>query len=172
MDDKFMLKNVRLSYPSLFSRPLFNGKEGKYQATFLIPKADEQQVTRLKNFFKEFEATLNFQVAPDKRAMRDGDAMDIEECKGLWVVKTGSTTRPRVINRDKSIIAEDDNIIYAGCYVNATISLWAQNNEYGKRVNANLRTVQFFKDGEAFGFGSIDDSDEFESLDSQESPEF
>ena len=31
---KFKLKNVRLSFPSIFKRSEFNGQEGKFEATF------------------------------------------------------------------------------------------------------------------------------------------
>jgi hypothetical protein len=61
-------------------------------------------------------------------------------------------------------LTEDDNVVYAGCYVNAIITLWVQNNSYGKRVNAQLDGVQFAKDGEPFGAGGID-ADEFDLLD-------
>jgi hypothetical protein len=70
------------------------------------------------------------------------------------------------VDRDRSLITEDDNKLYAGCYVNAIIELWVQDNSYGKRVNANLLGVQFFKDGEPFADGvkaSADDFDVFET---------
>jgi hypothetical protein len=50
---------------------------------------------------------------------------------------------------------------YAGCYVNATIVVWAQDNEHGKRINAQVKAVQFFKDGEAFGAAAVNPDDEF-----------
>jgi hypothetical protein len=56
-----------------------------------------------------------------------------------------------VIDRDKTPLAESDNRPYSGCYVNCIIELWAQNNAYGKRINANLLAVQFYKDGQPFG---------------------
>jgi len=36
MSTKIMLKNVRLSFPSLFKKAVFDGKEGKFEATVLI----------------------------------------------------------------------------------------------------------------------------------------
>jgi len=62
-------------------------------------------------------------------------------------------------------LTENDNRIYAGCYVNAIVVLWAQNNNYGKRINANLLGVQFVADGSPFGDGGtsagVDDFDAF-----------
>ncbi|MDQ9777799.1 DUF2815 family protein, partial [Acinetobacter baumannii] len=42
--------------------------------------------------------------------------------------------------------------------------LWCQDNNYGKRINASLRGVQFLKDGEAFAGGGIASEDDFEDL--------
>jgi hypothetical protein len=59
-----------------------------------------------------------------------------------------------------------DNRPYSGCYVNCIIELWAQNNAYGKRINANLLAVQFYKDGQPFGDAganaSVNDFDAFD----------
>jgi len=33
--------------------------------------------------------------------------------------------------------------------------LWAQNNQYGKRINAQLDGVQFVRDGDPFGDGAV-----------------
>mgnify|MGYP001230954780 CR=1 FL=1 len=54
-------------------------------------------------------------------------------------------------------------------YVNANIELWAQNNAYGKRINATLLVVQFSKDGEPFGEGGSSASvNDFDSVDDDE----
>jgi hypothetical protein len=76
-----------------------------------------------------------------------------------------------VIGRKMEAIGPDDGIVYAGCYVNATIRLWGQDNQYGKRINAQLRAIQFVKKGDAFGDGDIDVMKEFKALDdTDESP--
>jgi hypothetical protein len=46
--------------------------------------------------------------------------------------------------------------------------LWTQNNSYGKRVNANLLGVQFYKDGEPFAAGEIAGDDDFEDFGSDD----
>jgi hypothetical protein len=61
-------------------------------------------------------------------------------------------------------IIESDNKVYAGCVVNATVRLWAQDNNYGKRINAQLRAIQFVKDGAQFGEGAVDVTKEFTAL--------
>lgn len=52
--------------------------------------------------------------------------------------------------------------------MNASIELWAQDNkQFGKRINAQLRGVQFLRDGDAFAAGSPASEDEFEDLGDQ-----
>jgi hypothetical protein len=54
--------------------------------------------------------------------------------------------------------------IYSGAYVNASLDIWAQDNNFGKRINAQLRGVQFLRDGDAFAAGRPAESDEFETV--------
>jgi hypothetical protein len=72
--------------------------------------------------------------------------------------------RPLAINADKSVLTEADGVIYSGCYVNMQIALWAQQNNFGKRVNAQLRGIQFLRDGEAFSGGGVANPDEFDAV--------
>jgi hypothetical protein len=53
---------------------------------------------------------------------------------------------------------------YAGCYVNASVEVWVQDNQWGKRVNCTLRGVQFLRDGDAFGGGAPASADEFDTV--------
>jgi hypothetical protein len=79
-------------------------------------------------------------------------------------VSSRNKTRPLVIDRDKSPLTAQDGRPYAGCFVHASIELWAQDNAYGKRINASLRGVQFFKDGDAFAGGGAASDDEFDDI--------
>lgn len=162
------MQNVRLSFPSLFRFEEFGGEStGKYAATFVLDKKDhadtidkiQKEMARLQ------KEELKGKLPAEKLAMKDGDEMGRPEFEGKMTIKASTKRRPTVINRDKSPIAEEDEVIYAGCYVNAIISLWPQNNQYGKRVNASLEGVQFARDGEPFGAGgvSVDEFDAFET---------
>lgn len=50
---------------------------------------------------------------------------------------------------------------YSGCYVNVSLDVWAQANQYGKRINAKLLAVQFARDGDPFSGGSGFDANDF-----------
>lgn len=165
---KIKLPNVRLSFPSVFQKASFNGNETKYEATFLLNKKEHAEVIqqikdaiaeKVKNDLK------GAKLAPDKICLRDGDLADYEGYDGHMSLKASNSKRPTVVAKDKSPLTEDDNVIYGGCYVNAIVELWAQDNNYGKRINANLLGIQFHKDGEPFGGGGVsikaDDFDDF-----------
>lgn len=164
------LKNVRLSFPSLFRKAVFQGAETKYEGTFLLDKTEhadsiKQINAAIAEMLKEHKAKLS----PDKICFKDGDDIEYEGYAGTMTIKASSGKRPLVIGKDKSPLTEDDNIIYSGCFVNAIVSLWFQDNGFGKRVNASLEAVQFAKDGQPFGDGGSKASvDDFDIIDDDE----
>lgn len=171
---KLKLNNVRLAFPVLFEANTVNG-EGKpaFSASFLIDPADPQvkalnqaidQIAKEK-WGAKADAILNQMRATDKVALHDGDLKsNYDGFPGNLYVSARSTTRPLVIDKDKSPLAESDGKPYAGCFVNASVELWAQDNNYGKRVNASLRGVQFLRDGDAFAGGGAANEDEFDDI--------
>ena len=163
MSEVVKINKARVAYPHLFKKAVFDGQEGKFEITFLIPK-DSKQVVRIKKHIAAIRSDLAYKIPNDKVALKDGDDLGREEWAGHYVLKASTNRRPKVINRDKSPIVEDDGIIYGGCFVNATVDFWVQNNQYGKRVNCNLRAVQFDSDGEPFGMGPVDDEEHFDEL--------
>lgn len=162
---KIQLKNVRLSFPSVFHRAVFEGTEGKYEATFLIDKEDVKTKKVIDDAIAAAIAEAKIKVPSDKRCLKDGDESEYDGYEGNWSLKAANSKRPTVINRDKTPLTEEDEVVYAGCYVNAIVDFWVQNNKYGKRVNANLYGIQFLKDGEPFGMGPVDVTDDFDDLD-------
>lgn len=163
------IRNARLSFPSLFKKASFDGKEGKYEATLLFPKSDTDTYDAIMKAIEECKTSNKIKVGADKICIKDGDDSDYDGYAGHWAVKAGNNKRPTVINRDKTPLVEEDEVVYAGCYVNAIIDMWAQNNQYGKRINANLLGIQFVKDGESFGDGGkTADVDEFDDIEDEE----
>jgi hypothetical protein len=168
---KIILNNVRLSFPSLFRKAVFNGEETKFEATFLIDKAT--QAAKIKEIKAAIDAAIKdglkgAKLPPDKICLKDGDDIDYAGYAGKMSIKASGNKRPIVIDRDKSPLTEDDNKLYAGCYVNASLELWVQNNQYGKRINCNLLGVQFMKDGEPFADGVKGSLDDFEAFADEE----
>jgi hypothetical protein len=111
-------------------------------------------------------------LKPEKVCLRDGDLENWEGYADMLYVSANRREAdgpPRVItNRkdaDKKWItarAGEDNCPYAGCYVNAIVRVWAQDNEHGKRVNASVEAIQFLRDGDSFsGAAPINVDEEF-----------
>ena len=162
---KIILKNVRLSFADLFKKGSFNGEETKYGATFLLNKEEHaDSIADIKAQIAELVKNnlKGAKLAADKLCLRDGDEVEYDGYAGCYSIKCSTKKRPIVIDRDRSPLSEDDNKPYGGCYVNASIDLWVQNNAYGKRVNSTLLAVQFFKDGEPFSDGSTGDINDFD----------
>ena len=166
---KIIIKNARLSFPALFQTEIYGGEStGKYAATLILDKEQNaKEIALIKKAASEMmQEVFKGKIPSDKIALKDGDESGRPEYAGAFTIKATTKKRPTVVDRDKSPLVEEDGKPYSGCYVNAIISLWAQSNSYGKRINANLLGVQFYRDGEAFGAGPIDVSNDFEDYDS------
>lgn len=167
---KVMLKNVRLSFPSLFKTEQYAGEDSeKFAATFLIPKSDTKTVTTIEQACKQalVEKYGEGKVPKGfKMPLMDGDDKEYQGYADHVCIKANTKKRPTLVNRDKTPIVEEDNILYGGCYVNASIDIWVMDNSYGKKVLASLNAIQFVKDGESFGTKS-DGADDFDDLDDE-----
>ena len=143
-----MMKKVRLSFPSVFEHGSFGGNTtGKYEATFLLPKSDEKTYNKIVKAIESLVAEKKTKVPKAKWFIKDGDETDDEHAQGHWIVKTANKNRPTLIDRSRNIITKEDNEIdpmfFGGATVNASISMWYQDNEFGKRVNGNLAGIQY-----------------------------
>lgn len=173
---RLMLKNVRLAFPSLFVPTTVAGEGKPRYSAMLILDPDHPQLAEVKAKMqavaKEKWAAKAVEVykaldKSDKLALHDGDTKaQYDGVAGNFFISAAAqeSARPTVIGADKSPLTERDGKPYAGCYINASIDFWAQDNNYGKRVNAQLRGVQFLRDGDAFAAGRPADSEEFDAV--------
>ena len=168
---RIKMQNVRICFPSLFHTTSFGGEDtGKYDATFVLDKKEHKAaVNEIKAAMNKLtKEKFKGKLPPaDKLCIKDGDDTERPEFEGAFTVKASTKKRPLVLDRDKRPLTEDDGSIYAGCYVNCIITLWAQDNKYGKRINAQLDGVQFCNNGEPLGAGGID-VDEFDEFSSED----
>lgn len=170
---KLQLKNVRAAFVRVFTPEDFNGDGNeKFSMTLLLPK-DHPQIEEIKKGMQEVAkekwgdkaAAVYKQIqVNNKLALADGDTKDTDGFAGNYYISTSSKQRPLVIDADKTPLVEADGRPYSGCYVNAIIELWAQDNNYGKRINAQLKGVQFYRDGDAFSGGGVASADEFDDV--------
>ncbi len=79
-------------------------------------------------------------------------------------LNASNKARPLVLDRDKTPLTAADGKPYSGSYMNVSLEIWAQDNNFGKRINATLKGVQFVGDGDSFGGGAPASPDDFEDL--------
>jgi hypothetical protein len=173
---KVRLKNVRLSFPVLFTpKVIEEGKEPKFSANLMLHNdTDAKQIALIESVIEKV-AKAKWPLGIPKglkkclkdASMKDYDGYDEEH----MYVASNSSRRPVVVDKDLRPLAAEDGKPYAGCFVNCTLRLWASEHpKGGKQVIAELLAVQFVKDGEAFGgkpkikaeeeFTSLEDDDE------------
>jgi hypothetical protein len=174
------LKSVRLSFPRLWVPKAFQeGQPPRFEATFLLDPSNAAHAALIKRVNSEAMriAKLKWPNGIPKGvkpcyglADKDPVKSEYDGYAGMWYIASNNKTRPTVVGRRREPLVEKDGKPYAGCYVNGSITLWAQDNSFGKRINANFRAVQFDRDGEAFGVKPVDAEDEFDELEDGEAP--
>ena len=176
-----LLNNVRLAFPALFEPTSIASTDGKpskprYSAMLIIGP-DHPQLQEIKDAQSAVAKDKWRDKAPtimkglekqDKIALHDGDTKaKYDGFEGSFFISAaspGDKPAPKVVDRDRSPLSAKSGRPYSGCFVNVIVDLWAQDNQYGQRINATLGAVQFFADGDSFGAGRQADTDEFESF--------
>lgn len=168
------LANVRITFPHLFEpKAAEAGQKAKYSASFLMAK-DHPGVAQIKEAIvkaanekwgAKAEGILKELFAANKLCLHDGDGKaSYAGYAGNLFVNASNDARPLVIDGSKAPLTQADGKPYSGSYVNAKISIWAQDNKYGKRVNASLMGVQFARDGERLAGGAVATTDDFAAI--------
>ena len=181
-----LLTDVRASFLDLYERgkPMRDQetgemREGKFKGNFLIDKKRyAKEIKPLLEKVKDEVLTKKYgadrtkwpKYKPDKVYVRDGDLEDWDGYQGMVYVSAGNTDSVQLISRRKNDKGEwieaAKGEIYAGCYVNILIQVWAQDHkDYGKRLNARLKVVQFNRKGDAFSSsGPVDVNEKFAAI--------
>ncbi len=168
------LKNVRLAFPNLFKASAFSAdQKPDFSATLILPKNHPQigdlrkamEAVAAEKWEKKGAEVLRQLVAQDKTCLHDGNTKSsYEGFEDAMFVSARNPAAPLVIDRDRTPLTESSGRPYSGCYVVANVEIWAQDNQYGKRINATLRGVQFYADGDAFSGAAPATEDEFDDL--------
>lgn len=183
---KIKMKGVRLSFPSLAKADVPKGYESaepKYSANFLLDPKDPTHKGYLKQCSEEIKRLIQ-EAWPEGKPPK----MKPIECFGKGEMFTNNTTKkpydgytgmyaivannkkaPLCLDSDKTPLRteEIERKLYAGCYVDAIINFWVQDNKFGEAIRCSLGAVKFRADGEEFGSGGVS-ADEFDDLDDGE----
>lgn len=174
------IENVRLAFPELWQPRQINGGTARYSACFIIdPKSpnvkviNDAMVAAAKEKFGDKAAAVLAKLKAEKRVpLRteervDKDGQVYAGFEGMYSLNASNKVKPLVIDANKSPLSEQDGRPYGGCYVNAVVDIWAQNNpdpKIGRRINCTLLGVQFVRDGDAFGSARVASPDAFDLL--------
>jgi hypothetical protein len=165
-DGTIKIENVRLSYPRLDKPYAGKGGDGNtgtpaYSLTGIMLKDTHRAAKDLvKEVMDGMMAEKKVKALPtDKKFLKDGDASGKEEYEGAFTFNCREASAPVLLDERGKIVQAVDATrkFYAGCYANVLVRPWFQDNQYGKRINANLMVVQFVKDGPQIGEGRISD---------------
>lgn len=181
---------ARLAFPKLAKPESFMGNSDlKYSASFIVEpdsasdKRIEETIIKVakEKWGKDAEKIVSQLKRGNKISYIDGDTKaEVMGFEGNKVMSASTKAEyppalVRTLNGQNVRIdrdSEDVNLFYGGCYVNAIVDCWAQDNQYGKRINFSLAGVQFYADGDAFASGGVQ-ADDFEIVEEPESiPDF
>lgn len=171
------LTDVRLSFPDLFAATQVNGQgEPAFRAQFLVEagsaqhKAIQAEIERVAQakWPKDWKKILTANEGiPQKHCFIDGAKRTYDGYEGMWALSATRQEKkgpPLRYDSKKILLDRDNGVIYAGCYVNASVSFWTQDNQHGKAVRCELLGVQFLRDGDSFGGGQKPNPDDFEDI--------
>jgi len=170
---KVIIRNARLAFPAIFEPKSVAGEEPAFSAALIIPpdhsaiadiNAAIDAVAKEKWGAKATDILKALRAKGDVCLHNGDEKANYDGFEGNMFVSTRSKVRPLIVDRDKSPLTPSDGRPYGGCYVNGTLELWAQDNKFGKRVNAQLKGIQFDHDGDAFSGGAPADPDDFDDL--------
>jgi len=183
---EIILKNVRLSFPALYKPQAMGEGEPAYGAKFILdPKSDEVKNLRkviadvAKAQWKEKADDVLLALKENKRlclhesTYRNKEGAAYDGYEGMFFINSrNAKVKPTTKDKyNRSVNEGDPGSPYNGCYVHAALDIWAQDNQYGRRINATLQGVMFSKDGPAFGGGRPASDDTFASLAAPEGEE-
>jgi len=171
---EIILTRVRGSFLDIFEAKAFNDGAPRFSGTWLIAKNDPQVKTIMAamkaaargKWGSKADIQMKQLAQMDRLALHDGDLKTDSSGETLdgyadhFYVNSGTKqdAPPIVYSADGTRIddpakraAHVDGIPYNGCYCHVRINMWAQDNQWGRRVNAGLLAVVFAEDGESFG---------------------
>lgn len=173
------LKDVRLSFPFLFVPQKGTNDDGTpngkdtYAATFLLEKKRHAStIVEINRAVAELKNAPKIKGKPCKHLpLRDGaekshiDGYDDD----IMFLTARSVRKQVVVDVNMSPLSAEDGKIYAGCYVNAVVDLYAYAHpKSGAGISASLRAVQFKRDGDPFGEKPVDPTEVFEDESGEE----
>ena len=193
------MSNVRLSFPHIAAPQVQKDNKGNekltYSAAFLMPP-DHPDFAKVMSVIQELAAEKWKQQGqaviqmcntdPKKRFYGQGHEKINQKTmkvydgyEGMVYISCSNRNQPQIIDAATGQAIDPLNTMatqnaarqmFAGCYVNAAIKPWLQENEHGRGIRCELVAVQFRADGQPFGEGPVDASGMFAPVEGAPAP--
>ena len=82
--NSIILKNVRLSFPSIFQKEVFNGVEGKYAATFIL-NPNHEAIDIINKSVKDLLIKKKLKLTSDKICLKKGDVSEYYDDEDYFI---------------------------------------------------------------------------------------
>ena len=186
MSEIIYLSNVRLSFPHLVEpHSSLEGGVKKYSADFIMPQDHpgfkqfmQQYATLIQTKWSEHANQVMQLIQTDRKLRCFGagnekiDKKTFQPYSGylnMVYITANKDVPPQMIQSDGKPVDDTNTMayqalarkMYGGCYVNAAVKPWVQDNKHGRGIRCDLVAVQFAGDDEAFGEGAVDVSGVF-----------
>lgn len=162
----------RLAFPNIFEP--YQGDSGGNYGCKLVSISDADVAKIKATAAALIKDRWNGKITSAKQlaqfALHDGEdkAQYAGFEAGKMYLSLNSKVRPPAVDRKGVPVAKEQGVFYSGCWVDAYIELWCQDNSNGKGLNATLRGIQFVKDDTPFAGGKPMSLDEFEALEDED----
>lgn len=186
------LKNVRIAFiDDLFEPGQYEGKgDFRHTATFIVTpdSANDKAIQATINaealalwgkkadsMLEDLRGNKNKYCYMKNKKDKTGEVYDgFENMYALSAVRKQKDGAPIFLHKFKDPetgkaqkLTGKEGVIYAGCYVNAKVEMWAQAGTYSG-MRCGLLGVQFADHGDSFGGASRATDDGFDSIDAED----
>ena len=186
------LKHVRIAFiDDLFTPSQYEGQgDFRHSATFIVEpgsandKAIQAAISaeastawgkKAESFLEDMRTNKNkFSYIKNKKD-KSGEVYDgFENMYALSSIRKAKDGAPLFLNNVKDPatgkaqrLTGSEGVIYAGCYVNAKVEMWAQSGTYSG-MRCGLLGVQYDAPGDSFGGASRPTDDGFEAVEAED----
>ena len=175
---KLMLEDLRCAFAAFYTPETFPGGDGApaYGCALIIPEdhpavemLDESYAALAKAKWKDKADVIVKNCMKDRKKSAwqkveyaNDEGIVYDGFEGAFYLRVRNEDMPLILGPDAEEITKGkDGAPYGGCFVNAQVEPFLQDNTYGKALRCKLLGVQFNRDGDAFATGSKADKSAF-----------
>ena len=158
MATKVITGKVRASFVHIFEPQSVNGSDPRYSCSFIIPKSDTETIGKIRAAIEEAKQSgvtkWGGKIPPSlKLPLRDGDDRENDPdgiYAGHYYVNAKSSTRPGVVDKDRSPIVDEEDI-YSGVWAIVSVTFYGYDVSGNRGVACGLNNIMKYKDGDRLG---------------------